>query len=488
VTRSLPIRVRLTVAFTATLVVLLGALAVLVYTRHAAGLDDAIDQGLAARAGELGAIEARQPGVLARAHLPEADETLEAVIAADGRVIDATPNTDAVALVRAIGIPAGHPGGVRLEATLPGFDHPVRLLAAPAGAGAVAVSATALADRDEALASLRGELLIATPFVILGAALLAYLFAAAALRPVELLRRRAATVSAVPGDERLPVGGADDELTRLAATLNEMIDRLRGAAERERRFAADASHELRTPLALLRTELDLALDGERSRAELVAALHSASEETERLIALADDLLLLARADDQRLALRPEPIDAVGLAQRVADRFRRPAAQDGRSVTVAAPAGLQVLVDAAALERAVANLVANALQHGRGEVVIEASPAPPQLRVHDQGDGEASDELFRRFHRGRSRAGGGSGLGLAIVAAIAEAHGGTAGVAAADGRFTAWIALPAAPGGSGAGGEARAERRELQHRDRRRHREPEQRVGADQQHRGGDDGR
>jgi signal transduction histidine kinase len=432
-----PIRVRLTLAFTATLVLLLTVLGALVYDRHAAGLDDAIDQGLAARAAELGPLEAREPGLLRRAHLPESDETLEAVLAVDGGVLDATPNTDAAALRRAV---AAHGGGPR-EARLPGFDHAVRLLSVPAGGGRVAVAGTALADRDEALAALRRELLLALPVVLLGSALLAYAFAAAALRPVERMRRRAAAISAERGDARLPVPPADDELARLGSTLNSLLDRMRAARDRERRFAADASHELRTPLALLRTELDLALDGARTHAELLAALRSASEETERLIRLADDLLLLARADDDRLALRPASVDAAVLAERMAARFAAGAAAEGRAIAVRCPPGLMLEADEAALDRALANLIANALQHGRGDVTLEISATAPQLRVRDEGDGAAATgDLFRRFQRGPARSTEGSGLGLAIVAAVAEAHGGEAGVSGDDGRFTAWIAL------------------------------------------------
>jgi signal transduction histidine kinase len=441
VTARLPIRIRLTLAFTATLAALMVALGVLVYSRHAAGLNGAIDQGLAARAAELGPLEARDPGVLGRTHLPEADETLEAILAPDGRVADATPNTATTALVSDVRPGAGAGTTTELDARLPGFDHAVRLLAVPAGGGRTAVAGTALADRDEALGSLRRELLLALALVIGGGAVLSYAFAAAALRPVEQMRRRAAVISAERGDERLPVPPADDELARLGTTLNTMIDRMRAAVDRERRFAADASHELRTPLALLRTELDLALDGEHTRDELTAALRSASEEAERLIRLADDLLLLARADDDRLALRPAPLDPAVVARRTAERFAAAAAEQGRAIVVRCPAGVRLTADEPALERALDNLVANALQHGRGEVVIEASGAPPRVCVRDDGAAPASADLFRRFQRGPARTTTGSGLGLPIVAALAEAHGGTAGVTGEDGHFTAWIALP-----------------------------------------------
>jgi signal transduction histidine kinase len=440
VTARLPIRIRLTLAFTATLTLLVTALGVLVYTRHATGLNDAIDQGLAARAADLGPLEARDPGLLARVRLPEADETVEAILTPGGRVVDATPNTTPAAVEAVVASSGTIAAGREVDARLPGFDHAVRLLVVPAGGGRLAVAGTALADRDEALTALRRELLLALALVIGGAAVLSYAFAAAALRPVEDMRRRAATITAQDGDGRLPVPAADDELGRLGRTLNEMIDRMRAAVDRERRFAADASHELRTPLALLRTELDLALDGEHPHDELVAALRSASEETERLIRLTDDLLLLARADDDRLALRPTKLDPAIVAQRTADRFAPVAAEQRRAIVVRSPPGVRVTADEPALERALSNLVANALQHGQGEIVIETSGAPPQLRVRDGGDAPATDELFRRFQRGSAPTTPGSGLGLAIVAALAEAHGGSAGVTTADGHFTAWIAL------------------------------------------------
>src|SRR5262249_13730304 len=155
------------------------------------------------------------------------------------------------------------------------------------------------------------ELLIFLPLALLAACLGGYALAAGALRPVEDLRRRAEAVT--PGEPSyLPVPPAGDEVSRLAVTLNEMLARLQAAVEHERRFVADASHELRTPLALLRTELDLALRRPRSREELESALRSAAEETLRLSRLADDLLLIARADRGSLPVRLEVVAAADL--------------------------------------------------------------------------------------------------------------------------------------------------------------------------------
>ena len=183
-----------------------------------------------------------------------------------------------------------------------------RILAEPArldGAHVVLVLARPLSERTETLQRLRTGFLVAAPAALVLAILAGYLLAAASLRPVEAMRQEAAAITAsVPG-RRLPVPRSRDEISRLAETLNDMLARLEASFEHERRFVADASHELRTPLALLRTELELALRRPRSREELENALRSAAEETERLTRLAEDLLLIARADQGSLPVRPE---------------------------------------------------------------------------------------------------------------------------------------------------------------------------------------
>lgn len=155
---------------------------------------------------------------------------------------------------------------------------------------------------------------------LLLASLAGYGVAAGALAPVESMRRRAKLISGSAPGQRLPVPPARDEIARLGETLNEMLERLEAAHERERRFVGDASHELRTPLSILKAELDLALRSGRSREELEAALRSAGQETDRLIALAEDLLVLARAEDGRLALRLGAVDVGELLAGVRERF------------------------------------------------------------------------------------------------------------------------------------------------------------------------
>jgi signal transduction histidine kinase len=243
---------------------------------------------------------------------------------------------------------------------------------------------------------------------------------------------------------------AGDEVSRLAVTLNEMLARLQAAVEHERRFVADASHELRTPLALLRTELDLALRRPRSHEELESALRSAAEETQRLSRLADDLLLIARADQGLLPIRLEVVGAGDLLADAATRFASQADSLGRKLRVEDTA-LNVEADPLRVGQALVNLVDNALTHGRGTVELAADERDGvvELHVRDGGSGFPDDfrsRAFDRFSRAdEARSRGGSGLGLSIVELVARAHGGAAGVAnTPSGGADVWIALPRAP--------------------------------------------
>ena len=135
------------------------------------------------------------------------------------------------------------------------------------------------------------------------------------------MRREAAAISSSDPESRLTLPPADDEIQRLGITLNAMLDRVQGSVERERRFVDDASHELRTPLSILKAELELALARPRTSDELTAAIRSASAETDHLVRLAEDLLVLARSHDGRLPVRGETIDLRALLDRIAERHR-----------------------------------------------------------------------------------------------------------------------------------------------------------------------
>jgi two-component system, OmpR family, sensor kinase len=441
----IPIRLRLTLAFAAAMALLLAALAVFLYVQLRADLDETIDDNLRSRLGEVSALVVSAPEVGTGAGLSAGeDETFTQVLDSDGSIAFTSPVAGDTPLVD----PAELPGSGTLEFERDDVgEGGARLLAARAGDVTVVVGAS-LDDRDETLASLLTLLLIGGPIALLVASAAGYWVAGSALGPVEAMRRRATEISAGDPGERLPVPPAKDEIGRLGTTLNEMLARLEGALERERRFVDDASHELRTPLALHRAELELALRyGEDSDA-LRGAIASAIEEVDRLVALAEALLVVARSGEDGLALAIEPVSVDSLFTTILDRFRARAAHAGRALRVGGGGGLAVAGDRMRLEQALTSLVDNALRHGGGEVSLSAESADGRVTIHvsDEGPGFPEGFLphaFERFTRADpARGRGGAGLGLAIVEAIADAHGGSADAQNANGGADVSIELPA----------------------------------------------
>ena len=454
----IPIRVRVTLAFTGAMAIVLAAVALFLLVRLRTELDVAIDAGLRSRANDLVAFVEVQTrdGDLATARpspLTERGEALAQVVDARGAVVDATPSLRRTALVG----PA-----TRARAA----DGPV-LLTVPRGPGVGREGARALATRaqttrgpltvvvatssearDEAVRSLGSLLVVGGPIALLLASLAGYGAAAAALRPVERMRRRATDIQlSLPG-ERLPVPEAADELRRLGETLNAMLGRIELSLERERVFVADASHELRTPLAILKAELELAMRGEPSAGELRLAVRSAAEETDRLVQLAEDLLVVARLDQGRLPIRRERIAVAEVLDGVEARFRHRAAEQGTELVVADPGDLVLHADPLRLEQAVGGLVENALRHGGPHVELSARVAEDRVELHVRDDGEGFPEAFlpsafERFTRAdAARRRGGSGLGLAIVRAVARAHEGEAEAAnGPEGGADVWLSIP-----------------------------------------------
>jgi signal transduction histidine kinase len=257
---------------------------------------------------------------------------------------------------------------------------------------------------------------------------------------VERLRRQVAAVSerggaAGTGGAAVEVPSTRDETAALAGTMNDLLGRLHRALARQRAFVADASHELRNPLAVLQGELELAARPGRELPELSAAVRGAHAEAERLARLTGDLLLLARSDEDRLSLRPERADIGALLTRSAELAGSRLAAAGVTTRVEVRAGTYARVDADRIRQAVDNLVDNALRFApRGTAIVlaaRATGAGLEIEVSDDGPGFPAGFLphaFERFARpdsGRSRDDGGAGLGLAIVRAVAAAHGGVA---------------------------------------------------------------
>jgi signal transduction histidine kinase len=445
---------RLTAVFAAAMVLVLAGAAVFVYARLRDDLDEAIDESLAARAGALAVVAQRSGsdlGDAGPAALGEPDEAFSQVLGADGRVLAARGRVSGRALPpRLVRIGAREP--VRVDMKVTGLDGTVRVLARPLPGtpGAVVVVGQSLGDRDETLTGLLVSFGIGGPIAVLVASLLGYGLATGTLRPVEAMRRRAAAVSLSAGDEALPLPEAHDEVRRLGETLNEMLDRLRRSFERERRFVADASHELRTPIAVLKTELETLLRRDHPP-EMHDALVAAADEADHLARLAEDLLVLARASEGRLAVRPEPLDSHRVLASTRDRFGERAATEGRRIVVDAPAGLVLDADPMRLRQALGNLVDNALRHGGRDIVLAARAADGGVvvEVADGGHGfpaALGDRAFERFTRGdEARTRGGAGLGLSIVRAIADAHGGRASIASDPGGARVRLWLPAVPG-------------------------------------------
>jgi heavy metal sensor kinase len=250
-----------------------------------------------------------------------------------------------------------------------------------------------------------------------------------ALRPVERIRREASAISATELDHRLTAPPTNDEIRRLAETLNEMLARLEAATERERRFLDDASHELRTPLTALKSELDLTRSRPRSPDELAAALVSASEETDRLVRMSEDLLVLSRAHGGRLPVHPDRTSLRDLVTSASKLFHALAESSGVSIDVTAP-DVTVFVDRSRVRQAIDNLLDNAVRHSPrgGAVRVHAGTDNGSVRivVEDEGPGFPAgfeQRAFEPFQRAAKRTEG-AGLGLAIVKAIAESHGGS----------------------------------------------------------------
>jgi two-component system OmpR family sensor kinase len=447
----IPIRLRVTLAFTIVMALLLTALGFYVYSRFRAELSEQIDQSLRTHGDDIASLVAHKD--LSRSvRLLGREESFAQVLTPDGRIYATTPLLGSnPQLSPAESARAARESFITTRPHVRSIQGQARLLARPAhgrGQTYVVVVAATLDDRNESLRNLRTILLIGGPVALLLASGAGYLVSGSAFRPVEAMRRRAAEISAAEPGERLPLPEANDELRRLGETLNQMLARLEAALERERTFVDDASHELRTPLALHKTELELALRYAKTPEEMRAAISSAIVEVDRLSALAEDLLVLARSEQGKLALHLRRVRIADLLSDVRERFASRIDGSGRSLIVEPADGLTVDGDPVRLGQAIANLVENAIQHGGGQVTVRASQAGSELQIHveDRGPGfphDFLDRAFERFSRAdQARGGDGTGLGLAIVDAIAKAHRGSAHAQNRDGRGAdVWIELP-----------------------------------------------
>ena len=441
----MPIRLRVALVFALALAVAFALGGWLFVSRLSTAMLKSTDAALAARLSQVGLYteddgNPRSPAVTRGKPAP--GEYIVQVVDASGRVTQASPDAGSTPLLPSALLRAARHGQLTLTRTVD--EEPERLMAKPLaeGHGSVAIAGISLGPSNTTLGQVAAALAVGGAVFVIVGGFGAYWLARAALAPVERLRREVAGLSARDTVSTVQVPGTHDEIAALARTMNDLLVRLHGALARQRAFVADASHELRTPFAVLRGELELAGRPGRSREELSVAVASAAEEAVRLTRITDDLLLLARGDEATLSVSLARTDVALLLARSAERASTRAAAAGVTCRVDAPAGLMAMVDGGRIRQAADNLIDNALRFApRGtEVVISALMTGPELiiEVRDRGPGFPASFLphaFERFARpdlGRGRNAGGAGLGLAIVQAIAHAHGGRAVAGNRDG--------------------------------------------------------
>jgi signal transduction histidine kinase len=417
--RRLPLRLRLTLVFLGVMAILLSALGVFLSLQFRLGLNQSINDALDARAHEIAGLLANPASP--RGSLRANGESFAQILNGQGLVLNA-----GVGLLTRAQAARAMRGPVFVE------REGVRLLAVPTRSQrSIVVVGASLAENERTIEMLNGALVFGGLVTLLLASLAAHALTTAALRPVESMRARASTISVRDTHARLPLPESRDEIYRLGKTLNEMLARIERGIVHEREFLADASHELRNPLAVLKGELEVALAEDGSRGQMRDSLRSAAEETDRVVALAEDLLILARTEHDALPLSATCIGLHELLETVTERFDDRARRAGRRLIIDVPPGQKLYGDPRKLERAVCNLLDNALRYGRGTITVTATAHDGQVEFHvlDAGPGfppEFLSRAFKRFSRAdHARSRGGAGLGLAIVDAIARAHGGRA---------------------------------------------------------------
>lgn len=361
-------------------------------------------------------------------------------IAGEPPVVDVTPEPGATEVIRRNGLPVGEEEPFVVVAQ--GVD------AGPEGS-VVVIVAHSLESVERSTSVVAGLLALGYPLILVVVGSTSYWLTGRALAPVERMRQQVATV----GDTRdlaarVPVPRGQDEVARLAQTMNAMLGRLEESAQSQQRFVGDASHELRSPLASIRAAHEIAVlhpeatDWARTGEEVLAEL-------DRLDRLVADLLLLARSQENQLHLHLADVDLDDIVQTEALRLRR----SGLRVATTAPP-TRVYGDPHYVGRCIRNLTDNAGRHAHRDVRLVLSHDRDReiLDVFDDGPGiprEERERVFERFVRldqSRARHSGGTGLGLAIARQIARAHGGDVEVVASTTGAHLRLWLPAATNG------------------------------------------
>jgi heavy metal sensor kinase len=455
------LRVRFALWTTALILALLVAFSVFVYFNLSSTLTAAVDTSLAVSATQaVAGLNIENGQVIFTEPLSTDDSGLQAlsergltiiVLAQDGRVLRAVgPFRDSSIPVNEM--PSGDPQGTYLTLSDKVEENdPLRAYILPVldngqVAGWVQV-VQSLGPVQDALDRLLTALLVGGVALLIFAALGGFFLSARALRPVDQITRTAQKIAG--GNDlsaRLNLPDTGDEISRLAATFDAMLARLEDAFRRERQFTADASHELRTPLAAMQAILGVVRQGKRPVGEYRQAMDDLTEETDRLRGLTEDLMRLARGEEEA-GLSHEQVAFSNLLTDVVDSLRPLADEKGLVLHCQVPKDLTLTGDMDALIRLFVNLLDNAIKYTEhGEITVTASIKGSEIIVDviDTGIGippEHLPRIFDRFYRvDPARSAGGAGLGLAIARQIAEAHGGRLEVRSAPGAGSTFTVL------------------------------------------------
>lgn len=450
------LRLRLTLWYVALLTVVLLVFSVVLYVRLNTALRDNLDDTLRNRATLIAGTITSDTGIphLSTAPLPpdrnQGEQFLRLYDGAGKLVIDDTAALGPIPM-----LPNDVAGAQRGTATIRSIttvDGRFRVLTMPLQPPVRGILQIGLSEDNihETIQALAAILFTLVPLMLLIASGGGLFLAGRSLAPVDRMTQAARAIEATDLHQRLPEPPTQDEIGRLARTLNALIARLEAAFARQRQFTADASHELRTPLTIMRGELDVTLRRERDAGEYRETLMTVHDEVTRLQDLVADLLLLARNDEPT----PPPtaiVDLGAVAASVATHLQPLARARDQMLTLAADAATVSGV-AGDLERLVRNLVENAIRytptHGTISLTVRQESERAIITVADTGPGidpAALPQLFDRFTRadsGRNRAAGGAGLGLAIARAIAHRHSGAITVASVVGKGSVFtVTLP-----------------------------------------------
>jgi two-component system heavy metal sensor histidine kinase CusS len=451
-TRAWSLATRLTAWYAGSSFALVLAAAGFLYWASVNNLDREDDQLLGDRVRELRAVMLKRPGDVAaiRQELEEEWEAHERrvhmrITGEGGQVLAETPGMNKLLPLRLFPAPAAGPGqGADRDSTTGGLYRVLAVRAADGSAGVIQVAM----DRSlemELHAAYRKNLWFMLGPALLICVLVGYQIARRGIRPIHQITETARRIRPANLSERITPDGLPAELLTLADTFNQMLDRLEESFIRLSRFSADLAHELRTPVYSLRGEVEVALNRSRTPEEYREVLTSNLEECGRLAHIIDRLLFLARAENPEMQINREPCDVERELATVCEFYGLSATEAGVRLGVTVPNPVQADVDRTLFQRAVGNLVANALAHtppgGSVTLTAAAEGRSTKVEVVDTGCGIPAEHLphvFDRFYRAdptRSSKNGSVGLGLAIVRGIMDLHGGAVEITSEVGRGT-----------------------------------------------------